>query len=364
LVEMGEKEGMEGGDGEGEDEDKPIRKDPDPEPEPQPEQNSAPVDMKMKGRIQGNDDKVHIIVTPVEQEALSKMQERLDLCETLIDTIESCFDDLKQQTEQTKQEIGKKVGRMTDLLKEKEEATKKQAQELEQNKQTALKSQFKCLMDHQGAINNSKQRYEQLIADASKDVHERRLEIVTMCNNVIGDKNVQLQIATSADIKFGFQLDSLNQFFKKLAINDCDQPSPPMGLIALRTSSDSVLLEWKILELAENKPILELLFEVAQLPDTEFIPDKNEKTKTKKKEEKKKGKKKKKDSDDESEESESEKSSEESEESEESDKEDSESSSDNNSKKKKKNKNKKKQKKERAEKREEKYDTIERGSKY
>jgi len=67
-------------------------------------------ELKMKGGIQGKDDKVHIIVTPFEQEALVKLQDRLDVVETLIDGIQSSFDTLNGSAAQMKEEIRKKNG--------------------------------------------------------------------------------------------------------------------------------------------------------------------------------------------------------------------------------------------------------------
>jgi len=263
-------------------------------------------ELKMKGGIQGKDDKVHIIVTPVEQEALTKLQDRLDLVETLVDGINVSFDGLNTCSAQIKQEIAKKIEAVVNTLKEQEKSTSNEAKKLQNNKSMVLKTQLKCLSDHQSAINLVKQHYEELIADANKDVHERRVQIVTMCNNVLNDKNVSLSMVTAPDVKFGFQLDSAKQFCRKMKIDDCDQPTPPTQVKVEAITSESVKLLWKMLELAETKPVLEYSIEIALLPDVEKIQENDElfgqkdKKKKKDKSQKKKKSKKNKSSDEES----------------------------------------------------------------
>jgi len=197
---------------------------------------------------------------------------------------------------------------VVDCLKDKESSISNEAKKLGNQKGTTLKAQLKYLLDHQIAINTAKQRYEELISDVNKDVHERRIEIVTMCNNVLNDKNVSLSMLTAPNVKFGLQLDSVKQFCRKLTIDDCDQPAPPSQIKVDNVTSESAKLYWKISQYGESKPLLEFDIEVALLPETERVPEKDELTapkEKKKKDKSQKKKKKKKSSDDESESEES-----------------------------------------------------------
>ncbi|ETO02822.1 hypothetical protein RFI_34591, partial [Reticulomyxa filosa] len=111
------------------------------------------VELKMKGVIQGKDDKVHIIVTPFEQEAMNKLNDRLGVVVNLIEGIESSFDNLDSCAGQVKDQIRKKIALVVDSLKDKQEIAKSEAKKLESSKITTLKVQAKTLSDHQGAIN-------------------------------------------------------------------------------------------------------------------------------------------------------------------------------------------------------------------
>jgi len=248
--------------------------------------------VKMKGGIAGKDDKIHIIVTPVEQQSMTQLQERLDLCETLIEDVQSSFDGLRSHSNEVKQKIAERVKSIVQMLQEKEKGALGDIEQKKQEKEVMLKSQLKYLQNHEDAINNSKRRYQELVADVDKNVHERRVEIVSMCSSLLNDKQVTLNMITTPALKFGFQSDALKQFYKKITIDDCDQPPPPMQLKALKIGPDSISLEWKMLELAENKPLLELSVEAALLPG-EFVGEKtkrdtgSEKKSSKKKEKKK-----------------------------------------------------------------------------
>jgi len=124
-------------------------------------------------------------------------------------------------------------------------------------------------------ITEGKEKYEQLVSDQTMDMSKRKTTILSMIDNILRETSSALVMATQPKITFPVNKQQIEKFFENLAIDDCDQPFPPV-LTIKKIRFSLVVVEWKVDERqvewqqSDSKRILEFSLEYAKIPKDKY----------------------------------------------------------------------------------------------
>eukprot|EP01083_Nonionella_stella_P316124 1144610_1 len=231
----------------------------------------------------------HVIVSPQEHEAMEQMYKRYDMASTLSETIQKSYGILNQSKESAKADLNEKFTLLFEQMKLRQEELNSMIDELGKHKEDTLKQQNEQLTTYKTQISAGKKEYENLISDVNIDIHKRKIEIMSMINNIMNSK-VPLSLITQPEIKFAMPPKAVQTFLGALAVDNCDRPSPPV-LILGKVSFDTMIVSWQTefdqdMAVMSNRKSVEYQLCFAKFIK-EFIMSKKDRKKGKKKEQKK-----------------------------------------------------------------------------
>jgi len=216
----------------------------------------------------GNGDLIHLIISPQEHEAITKLHERYDKTTSLIKQLEQSFDTLKKNGEVCEQDIGSRMEIVYKQVYEWQNKLFDLVESMKNLKIQRLQQQLDQLKGYRAEINQGKTKYQELIDDPSLDVQFRKKKVVGMVDDLLGRSDVPLLMVTQPKIEFGWNDQYLNTLLSHIIINDCDQPFPPHVMItSIRYSS--AVLQVSIVAGELGREVLEFAVEFAVLPKDE-----------------------------------------------------------------------------------------------
>jgi len=224
---------------------------------------------KRSSMASGNVDLVHLIISPQEHEAITKLHERFDKTNVLLKDLESSFDTLtKKNGDICQQDI---VTRMELVYKHIDECQNKLFEAVDSMstlKTQRLEQQLDLLKTYRAEINQGKNKYQELIDDPSLDVQYRKKQVVGMVDQLLERPEIPLLMVTQPKKEFGWTDQYLNMLLSHIILNDCDQPfSPHVMVTAIRYSS--AVLQVSVVMGDLGRDVLEFGVEYAVLPTEE-----------------------------------------------------------------------------------------------
>eukprot|EP01084_Bolivina_argentea_P016695 31210_1 len=187
----------------------------------------------------------HVIVSPEEHDAISKLYERYEDSSKLVVSLKQSFDLLKQSATQCKVDVNEGFDRLVLSLENKKTELIEEAKTVKDTKKEKLMNQLQQLKEYCSDITNGKKQYEQYISDPNMDIHKRKHAILTMIDEILHNKKVQLVMVTQPKMAFNVDNKQVTKFLESLVIDDCDQPFPPVMTIT-KIDHDRVVIHWHL----------------------------------------------------------------------------------------------------------------------
>ena len=144
----------------------------------------------------------HVIVSPEEHEAISKLYQRFDDTSNLISSLESSFNMLEKSAIDCKTSVNSGFEEIVNELKRKEKSLSEECVIVGNEKKTKLLGQLESLKEYCKVISNGKTKYEEYISDSTMDIHKRKTTIVSMIDDIINNNNVCMVMVTQPKIGF------------------------------------------------------------------------------------------------------------------------------------------------------------------
>ncbi|ETO28055.1 hypothetical protein RFI_09075 [Reticulomyxa filosa] len=217
---------------------------------------------------------IHVIVSPQEHDAITKVYDRYNRAKQLLVDLEKSTNVLEERKGQCKEEIKSQMVKLIQQLENKKAYLLNEMNSVKVEKKQKLQKQLTDLNTYRQVIADGRRRYEELLGDASLDVHVRRRKVLQLVNNILENKPSMVMV-TQPNVKF--------------------------------TYDEVVLKNWTMSAKDLQKPLFAFAIEIAFVRSLE--KNKKKRGSEKKKDKKKKKKKKHSDDDDEDDEDDSDKSS-------------------------------------------------------
>ncbi|ETO10562.1 hypothetical protein RFI_26817 [Reticulomyxa filosa] len=199
----------------------------------EPNVSSSAPRAKKSGVVSGNADLVHLIISPQEHEAITKLHERFDQTSSLVKQLEQSFDTLKKNGESCQQDITSRMELVYKQVQEWQAKLYEAVDAMKNQKIERLQQQLDQLKTYRAEVNQGKNKYQELIDDPSLDVQSRKKQVVEMVDKILGRSEIPLLMVTQPKVEFGWSEQYLNTLLSHIVINDCDQPFPPYVIISV-----------------------------------------------------------------------------------------------------------------------------------
>eukprot|EP01084_Bolivina_argentea_P051453 94644_1 len=211
----------------------------------------------------------HVIVSPAEHEAISSLYERYDFVSKLMSDIQKQYQDSLELTTDNAIKIIENL--FDNILILQVNTLKNQLlnmiNELNKKKERQLKQQLIAVKEYVDIVDKGKKKYDIYIDDSSIDINSRKKLIVNMINEILKHRSAYNTFITQPNIKFNDFTNNVNNYYNKLLIDDCDQPSAPKVQI-IKIGYSTIKIQWKMnhIDIFGAKPVLEFEIEYASLP--------------------------------------------------------------------------------------------------